>query len=97
MADVLNELKNLLETLQNRNTSLPKAHILLIAFSKRIESLIASPDEHPILSQRAKKATSFQEVELSEGKIQVINQAQSIKKNPVINQEKEKVQQSIGL
>ena len=26
MADVLNELKNLSETLQNQNTTLPKAH-----------------------------------------------------------------------
>ena len=42
MADVLNELTNLLETLQSRNTTLPKAYTLLNPYTKRIKSLIAS-------------------------------------------------------
>ena len=41
MADVLKELKNLSKALQNRNTTLPKAHTLLTAYAKRIESLFA--------------------------------------------------------
>ena len=70
MADVLSELKNLSETLQNRNTTLPNAHTLLTIFTKRIESLVASSGEHSILAQRAEKAMSFQEVKLREGKTQ---------------------------
>ena len=46
MADVLNELTNLSETLQSQITMLPKAHTLLNAYTKRIKSLIASPGEH---------------------------------------------------
>ena len=53
MADVLNELTNLSEKLQSRNTTLPKAHTLLNAYTKRIESLIASPGEHSIMAEQA--------------------------------------------
>ena len=79
MADVLNELKYLSETLQNRNITLPKAHTLLTAYTKRIGSFIASPGEHSILAQRVEKAMSFQEVEFREGRSPVINQAQFIR------------------
>ena len=79
MADVLNELTNLSETLQSRNTTLPKAHTLLNAYTKRIESLIASPGEHSIMAEQAEKAMSFQQVELREGRSPVINQAQFIR------------------
>ena len=78
MADVLNELTNLSETLQNRNTTLPKAHALLNAYTKRIKSLIASLGKHSILAQQAEKAMSFQQVELREGRSPIINQAQFI-------------------
>ena len=79
MADVLNELTNLSETLQSRNTTLPKAHTLLNAYTKRIESLVASPGEHSIMAEQAEKAMSFQQVELREGRSPVINQAQFIR------------------
>ena len=76
MADVLNELKNLSETLRNRSTTLPKAQNLLTVYIRRIESLVVSPGEHSILAQRAE--AMFQEVQLREGRGPVINQAQLI-------------------
>ena len=79
MADVLNELKNLSETLQNRSTTLPKAQNLLIDDIRRIESLVVSPGEHSVLAQRAEEAMSLQEVQLREGRGPVINQAQFIR------------------
>ena len=78
MADVLNELTNLSETLQSRNTTLPKAHTLLNAYKKHIESLIASSGKYFIMAEQAEKAMSFQQVELREGRSPVINQAQFI-------------------
>ena len=39
ISDVLNELKNLSETLQNQNTILPKAQNLPTAYTKRMKSL----------------------------------------------------------
>ena len=78
MADVLNELKNLSETLQNRSTTLPKAQNLLTVYIRRIESLVVSPGEHSILAQRV-EAMSFQEVQLREGRGPIINQAQFIR------------------
>ena len=79
MADVLNKLKNLPETLQNRSTTLPKAQNLLTVHIRRIESLVVSPGEHSILAQHAEEAMSFQEVRLREGRGPVINQAQFIR------------------
>ena len=79
MADVLNELINLSETLQSQNTTLPKAYTLPNAYTKRLKSLIASPGEHSILAQQAEKTMSFQQVELREGRSSVINQAQFIR------------------
>ena len=73
MADVLNKLTNLSETLQSQNNTLPKAHTLLNAYTKSTKSLIASPGEHSILAQLAEKAMSFQQVELGEGRSPVIN------------------------
>ena len=78
MADVLNELINLSDTLQSQNTTLPKAYTLLNAYTKRLKSLIASPGEHSILAQQAEKTMSFQQVELR-GRSPVINQAQFIR------------------
>ena len=75
MADVWNKLTNLLKTLQSRNTTLSKAHN---AYTKRIESLIASPGEHSIVAEQAEKSMSFQQVELREGRSPVINQVQFI-------------------
>ena len=79
MAGVLNELKSLSETLQNRSTTLPKAQNLLTVYTRRIESLVVSPGEHSILAQRAEKVMSFQEVQLRESRGPVINQAQFIR------------------
>ena len=79
MADVLNELKILSETLQNRSATLSKAQNLLTVYIKRIESLVVSPGEHSILAQRAEEAMSFQEVQLREGRGPIINQAQFIR------------------
>jgi len=78
MADVLNELKNLSETLQNRSTTLPKAQNVLTACVRRIESLVVSPGEHSILAQRAEEAMSFQEVQLREGRCRHLS-------NPFVN------------
>ena len=78
MADVLNELKKLSETLQNRNTTISKAHTLLITYTKRIDTLNDFPGEHSILAREAEKAMSFQKEELREERCPVINQAQFI-------------------
>ena len=78
MADVLNELTNLSETLQRWNITIPKANTLLNAYTKRIKSLIASSGEHSILAQQAEKAMSLQQ-KLREGRSPVINQAQFIR------------------
>ena len=78
MADVLNELTNLSEALQSRNTTLPKAHTLLHVYTKRRESLIVSPWEHSIMADQAEKAMSFQK-ELREGRSPVINPAHFIR------------------
>ena len=58
---------------------LPKAHTLLNAYTKRIESFIASPWEHSIMTEQAETAMPFQQVELREGRSPVINQAQFIR------------------
>ena len=79
MADVSNELKNLSETLQNRNTTISKAHTLLITFTKQIEALSDFSGEQSILAQEAGKTMPFQEVELRKGRSSSINQAQFIK------------------
>ena len=50
MADVLNELKNLSETLQNRNTTISKPHALRITGKKRIKVVNDFPGEHSILA-----------------------------------------------
>ena len=65
--------------MESRNTTLPKVHTLLNAYTKRIKSLIASPGEHSIMAEQAEKAISFQQVELREGRSPVINQAQFIR------------------
>jgi len=62
MADVLNEQKNLSETLQNRSTTLPKEQNLLTVHIRRIENLVVSTGQHSILAQRAEETKSFQEV-----------------------------------
>ena len=77
--DVLNELKNLSETLQNQNTALPKAQNLPTAYTKRTESLIVSLGVHSVVAHFAEEAMSFQEVQLREGRGPVINQAQLIR------------------
>ena len=46
------------ETLQNRNTTLPKAQNLLTIYTERIESLV-SLGEHSSLAQLAEEAMSF--------------------------------------
>ncbi|KAK1891898.1 E3 SUMO-protein ligase KIAA1586 [Dissostichus eleginoides] len=45
MADVLTELKNLSEILQNRKTTLPKAHDIMTTYVKRIESFNRYPGQ----------------------------------------------------
>ena len=79
MADVLNKLTNLSETLQSRNTTLPNAHTLLNAYTNRVKSLIAFPGQHSILAQQVEKAMSFQQIELREGRSPLINQGQFIR------------------
>jgi len=78
MADFWKELKNLLETLQNRDATLPKGQNLLTANTKRIESVIVSPGEHSISAKLVEEAMSFKDVQLGGGRIPIINQAQFI-------------------
>ena len=66
------------ETLQNRNTTLPKNPKLTV-HTTIIESLIVSPGEHSTLAQLAEEAISFQDVQLREGRGPIINQAQFIR------------------
>ena len=65
------------ETLQNRNTTLPKTQVTV--HTTIIESLIVSPGEHSILAQLAEEAMPFQDVQLREGRGPIINQAQFIR------------------
>ena len=67
-----------------RNTTKPKYHTaknpkLSNCYTKRIESLIVSPGEHYILAQHGEEAVSFQEVQLSEGRGPINNQAKLIR------------------
>ena len=49
MANVINDLKNLLETLQNQNTTLPKAYNQLAMCTKQIERHFVSARGHSLL------------------------------------------------
>ena len=70
MADILNKLKHQ----KHCKTEIPRNQkLILTAYTKQIESLIASMGEHSIFAQRAEKAMSLQEVELRQGKSPEIN------------------------
>ena len=81
MADDLNELK---VYQRHCKTEIPRCQKLILysmlpnAYTKRMESPIASQEEHFIFPKQAEKAMSFLEVELREGKSLVINHVQFI-------------------
>ncbi|KAK5880415.1 hypothetical protein CesoFtcFv8_023446 [Champsocephalus esox] len=52
---VLTELKNLSEILQNRKTTLPKAHDIMKTYVKRIESFNRYPGQHAVDASQAGK------------------------------------------
>lgn len=78
MVDVLTELKNLSEILQNRETTLPKAHDTMTMYVKRIESLGMYPGKHAVAASQAEEAMEFKGEKLRVGKSPIINSAQFI-------------------
>lgn len=78
MADVLTELKNLSEILQNRKTTLPKAHDIMTMYVKRIESLNRYPGQHAVAASQAEEVMEFKGEQLRVGKSPIINSAQFI-------------------
>ncbi|KAJ3594963.1 hypothetical protein NHX12_004268 [Muraenolepis orangiensis] len=65
MADVLTELKNLSEILQNRKTTLPKAHDIMTTYVKRIESFNRYPGQHAVDASQAEEVMEFKGEELA--------------------------------
>ncbi|KAJ3586320.1 hypothetical protein NHX12_012720 [Muraenolepis orangiensis] len=59
MADVLTELKNLSEILQNRKTTLPKAHDIMTTYVKCIESFNRYPGQHAVDASQAEEVMEF--------------------------------------
>ena len=76
MADVLTELKNLSEFLQNRKTTLPKAHEIMTMYVKRIESLSSYPGHHAVEASQAEEEMTFRGEQLRFGKSPIIDSAQ---------------------
>ncbi|KAJ4922910.1 hypothetical protein JOQ06_022583 [Pogonophryne albipinna] len=68
MADVLTELKNLSEILQNRKTTLPKAHDIMTTYVKRIESFNRYPGQHAVDASQAEEVMEFKGEELRVGR-----------------------------
>ncbi|KAJ3581691.1 hypothetical protein NHX12_016369 [Muraenolepis orangiensis] len=65
MADVLTELKNLSEILQNRKTTLPKAHDIMTTYVKHIESFNRYPGQHAVDASQAEEVMEFKGEELA--------------------------------
>lgn len=78
MADVLTELKNLSEILQNRKTTLPKAHDIMTMYVKRTESLNRHPGQHAVEASQAEEVMEIKGEQLRVGKSPIINSAQFI-------------------
>ncbi|KAJ3607587.1 hypothetical protein NHX12_024638 [Muraenolepis orangiensis] len=70
MADVLTELKNLSEILQNRKTTLPKAHDIMTTYVKRIESFNRYPGQHAVDASQAEEVMEFKGEELAANRAQ---------------------------
>ncbi|KAJ4944223.1 hypothetical protein JOQ06_012768 [Pogonophryne albipinna] len=68
MADVLTELKNLSEILQNRKTTLPKAHDIMTTYVKCIESFNRYPGQHAVDASQAEEVMEFKGEELRVGR-----------------------------
>ncbi|KAJ3587449.1 hypothetical protein NHX12_011046 [Muraenolepis orangiensis] len=73
MADVLTELKNLSEILQNRKTTLPKAHDIMTTYVKRIESFNRYPGQHAVDASQAEEVMEFKGEELRVGRSPIID------------------------
>uniref|UniRef100_A0A3B3CBF3 DUF4371 domain-containing protein n=1 Tax=Oryzias melastigma TaxID=30732 RepID=A0A3B3CBF3_ORYME len=91
MVDVLTGLKNLSEILQNRKTTIPKAHELMTKYLKRIESLKTYPGKHT--AEQAKQKMEFYGHQLKVGRSPTIDSAlfitavvESMKERLLINQ-----------
>ncbi|KAJ3583811.1 hypothetical protein NHX12_015529 [Muraenolepis orangiensis] len=70
MADVLTELKNLSEILQNRKTTLPKAHDIMTTYVKHIESFNRYPGQHAVDASQAEEVMEFKGEELAANRAQ---------------------------
>ncbi|KAI4799945.1 hypothetical protein KUCAC02_016483 [Chaenocephalus aceratus] len=79
MADVLTELKNLSEILQNRKTTLPKAHHIMTTYVKHIESFNCDPGQHAVDASQAEEVMEFKGEELRVGRSPIIDSAQFIR------------------
>ncbi|KAJ4944222.1 hypothetical protein JOQ06_012767 [Pogonophryne albipinna] len=79
MADVLTELKNLSEILQNRKTTLPKAHDIMTTYVKCIESFNRYPGQHAVDASQAEEVMEFKGEELRVGRSPIIDSAQFIR------------------
>uniref|UniRef100_A0A3B3IFA6 DUF4371 domain-containing protein n=1 Tax=Oryzias latipes TaxID=8090 RepID=A0A3B3IFA6_ORYLA len=88
MVDVLTELKNLSEILQNRKTTIPKAHELMTNYLKRIESLKTYPGKHTVEAEQAEQKMEFNGHQLKVGRSPTIDSALFITEvyNRLINQ-----------
>uniref|UniRef100_A0A3P9HRP9 DUF4371 domain-containing protein n=1 Tax=Oryzias latipes TaxID=8090 RepID=A0A3P9HRP9_ORYLA len=87
MVDVLTELKNLSEILQNRKTTIPKAHELMTNYLKRIESLKTYPGKHTVEAEQAEQKMEFNGHHLKVGRSPTIDSALFITAyNSLINQ-----------
>uniref|UniRef100_A0A3P9KAD0 DUF4371 domain-containing protein n=1 Tax=Oryzias latipes TaxID=8090 RepID=A0A3P9KAD0_ORYLA len=75
MLDVLTELKNLSEILQNRKTTIPKAHELMTNYLKRIESLKTYPGKHTVEAEQAEQKMEFNGHQLKVGRSPTIDSA----------------------
>uniref|UniRef100_A0A3P9I7V3 DUF4371 domain-containing protein n=1 Tax=Oryzias latipes TaxID=8090 RepID=A0A3P9I7V3_ORYLA len=87
MVDVLTELKSLSEILQNRKTTIPKAHELMTNYLKRIESLKTYPGKHSVEAEQAEQKMEFNGHQLKVGRSPTIDSALFITAyNSLINQ-----------
>uniref|UniRef100_A0A3B3BXM0 DUF4371 domain-containing protein n=1 Tax=Oryzias melastigma TaxID=30732 RepID=A0A3B3BXM0_ORYME len=87
MVDVLTELKKLSEILQNRKTTIPKAHEFMTNYLKRIESLKIYPGKHTVEAEQAEQKMEFNGHQVKVGRSPTIDSALFITAyNSLINQ-----------
>ncbi|KAJ3583827.1 hypothetical protein NHX12_015545 [Muraenolepis orangiensis] len=67
------------EILQNRKTTLPKAHDIMTTYVKRIESFNRYPGQHAVDASQAEEVMEFKGEELRVGRSPIIDSAQFIR------------------